>query len=198
MVCEAEARRDRMAHPRLGLSHARQQARVPRLGRRPTRPDRDQENGIANPEGTNAIIDVAAHKARSGVRARATIMIPLGLGPERGHENHPLCGGEGPFRWRPVPSHVRPPGPPPLRPKRSNSCAALPPVKSARAASGGDFRSGLTAATRGASEIPGSGRRNALRWNKETGALQSALLTQSLIQGRGGRELRGIRISNVA
>ena len=138
------------------------------------------------------------HKARSGVRARATIMIPLRLGRERGHENHPLCGGEGSFRWRPVPSHVRPPGPPPLRPKRSSLAPRSLPSNPLRAASGGDFRSGLTAATRGASEIPGSGRRNALRWNKETGALQSALLTQSIIQGRSGRESRGIRISNAA
>jgi hypothetical protein len=148
--------------------------------------------------GNNAIIDLPPQgeerRASQGddhdpVRRR---------GRERGHENHPLCGGEGSFRWRPVPSHVRPPGPPPLRPKRSSLAPRSLPSNPLRAASGGDFRSGLTAATRGASEIPGSGRRNALRWNKETGFLQSALLTQSIIQGRSGRESRGIRISNAA
>src|SRR5271157_1810702 len=75
----------------------------------------------------------------------------------------------------------------PLRPKRLSLAPRSPPSSPLRAASGGDLRSGLTAPARGAADSPRSGRRNALRSNKETGARQSPAnpipLTRSLIQG---------------
>ena len=55
-----------------------------------------------------------------------------------------------------------------LRPECASFAPRSPPSGPLRAASGGDLRSGLTAAARGACEIPCSGRRNALRSNKET------------------------------
>jgi hypothetical protein len=76
----------------------------------------------------------------------------------------------------------------PLRPERVSLAPCSPPSSPLRAASGGDLRSGLTAAAPGAFQLPCSGRRNALRSNKETEeSCNPALdrpLTQSPIQGR--------------
>jgi hypothetical protein len=74
-----------------------------------------------------------------------------------------------------------------LRPQRASLAPRSPRSSPLRAASGGDLRSGLTAPARGAADSPRSGRRNALRSNKETASppIRSPL-TDGLIQGRGG------------
>jgi hypothetical protein len=74
-----------------------------------------------------------------------------------------------------------------LRPQRASLAPRSPRSSPLRAASGGDLRSGLTAPARGAADSPRSGRRNALRSNKETASPSiRSPLTDGLIQGRGG------------
>jgi hypothetical protein len=79
------------------------------------------------------------------------------------------------------------------RPRRRSApgpeCSSLaprsPPSSPLRAASGGDLRSGLTAAARGASKTPRSGRkkRSSLEPKKPSKPCNPVLLTRSLIQG---------------
>ena len=69
-----------------------------------------------------------------------------------------------------------------LCPEGSSLAPCSPPSSPLRAASGGDLRSDLTAAARGASPFPRSGRRNALCPNKETVEFQPGESTERVMR----------------